>query len=144
MNWLRRLAVAVFASVVVLSAGGCADTTSARDMFGGEPLATEDYPGLVLVHDSWWDGEAPGYMGKPSYVKVIRSFGAQSPGGLRRGFDALVAAAEKSGWAPDDGNSSALFSAHKHSPQGDAHLLIAISKLERPYLVIMSMQARTP
>ena len=123
-----RLSQAALALVLALVLGCCSTTTSARDTFGDEPLATDTFAGLEVLHEDWSDGSSGSPItGKSSQTQVTRKLVADDGAALASGFSELVATAGTSGWArEDDLSDDVRFIATKTLPAGTAQLLIRI------------------
>lgn len=135
----RQVGMVVLAAVLA----SCATTTSAKDVFGSEPLATGDFAGLEVLKEHWSDGTSGNLAtGKSSRATVTRMFIADGAP-LSDGFAELTAAASSSGWTTDEdlSNAETLWAVKKFAP-GVAQLLIHIypqgdlSGDGRPYILL--------
>ncbi|MEZ5192259.1 MAG: hypothetical protein R2734_06975 [Nocardioides sp.] len=137
----RQVGVVALAAVLLAA---CATTTSAKDTFGGEPLATQTFPGLEVRSEDWSDGSSGSLgTGKSTPTQLTRTFLAADGASLGDGFAELVAAAASSGWTADEDVSSAeKLVATKRLGPGIAQLLIRsyphgdLSGDGQPYLLL--------
>lgn len=136
----RLLLLMVLGASLVL--GSCARTTSARDVFGDEPLMSESFPGFVEVSQSWLDGKPPGGItGKSIHARGARMLEADPDLRIEAGFAELTEAAAKTGWVEATPTSapSLFFTADKDFPEGPGHLIISVEPGSSPSLISVSM-----
>jgi hypothetical protein len=140
MNKRQRLRCGVVAAVLsALVLPGCDEQLRARDVFGGESLATEDVPGLRVVDERWLDGGDGGLMGKPSYATVSRTFSTERGVSQEMGVGAIVSRAEETGWTRvGDQSSEDTYVARKDLGRGQGRLLVSTAAAG-PHEVVLTM-----
>jgi hypothetical protein len=143
MNKRRRLRRGLAATVIsALALSGCEEQVRARDVFGGEPLATEDVAGLRVVDERWLDGGDGGLMGKPSYATVSLTFSTEDGVSQETAVATLVSRAEETGWTRvGDQSSENTYVARKDFERGDGRLLVSTTGVGPDEVVLrMSLQ----
>lgn len=136
----RLLLLMVLGASLVL--GSCARTTSARDVFGDEPLMSESFPGFVEVSQTWMDGKPPGGVtGKSIQASGARILEAEPGTRGEAGFAELTEAATKTGWveATPTTAPSLFFTADKDFSEGPGHLIIGVVPGSSPVRLSVSV-----
>jgi hypothetical protein len=137
---MRRALVATVLAALALS--GCGGQVRAQDVFGDEPLATEDLVGLTVVDERWFDGDDGGLMGKPSYATVSRTFSTADGVSQEAGVAAILSRAEETGWTREADQSTERTSvARKVFERGVGRLLVSTVAVGPDEVVLtMSLQ----
>lgn len=110
----------------VLALGGCGNDQV--DDLTADPIASTTPPGGELVTSREEEAEGGGLLGKPSPVKVLRTYAFQSEAAARRAMGDLQGEAQDAGWeitfvAPNDTS----FSAARPLDGRDATLDVALN-----------------
>ncbi|WP_416954611.1 hypothetical protein ACNKF0_20365 [Nocardioides sp. T5] len=91
----RTLGIGV-ALCATLALGGCSDDRV--DDLKANPIASTTPPGGELVTSREEEARGGGLLGKPSPVKVLRTYAFESEAAARRAMGALRGEAEDVGW----------------------------------------------
>jgi hypothetical protein len=135
-----RLRLALLATVLVTAVlSGCGAQVRAQDVFGDEPLATEDLAGLTVLDERWLDGDDGWLMGKPSYATASRTFSTRDGVTQESGVEAILSRAQETGWTRVGDQSSAGTSvASKELEGGDGRLLVSTTGVG-PHQIVLTM-----